>query len=213
MTHLQNIAKLFEKGHVESPLLESFDAGNLHISSGRLVASDPLTTPDLPAFTVKFPKGSFPVSVHRERESGSIAYVEVVLGNTRPGRWEMALTEGQHLADLEGEEIFGYPSESGMGCFMDFETQQQLNKLEADLFDEKGDDFAGIYEEFFHGAFFSENGPVDQFAVLHPSERSKNNIIAFETGYGPGFYASYVGFDAADRPVKIITEFIEVLAE
>jgi hypothetical protein len=39
-----------------------------HISSGQIVASDVLISPDHSAFTQEFPKGDFPVFVHKERE-------------------------------------------------------------------------------------------------------------------------------------------------
>lgn len=213
MTHLENIAKLFAKPHVESPLLETFDAGKLHISSGKIVASDPLTTPDMSPFRQEFPIGDFPINIHRERESNCIAYVEITFSAEIPHRWEMAVTEGQKISDLAEGEIFGYPCESGMGCLMDLESQHKLNKLEHLLYERKGADFGGIYEEFFHEAFFDENGAIDQFALLFPQEGAKDNILAFEAGYGEGFYATYIGLSRSGHPVKLVTEFIEVLAE
>ena len=48
---------------------------------------------------------------------------------------------------------------------------------------------------------------------LKPDEEKPGNIFAFETGYGEGFYASYIGFGAENQPVKIITEFIEIKSE
>ena len=68
----------------------------------------------------------------------------------------------------------------------------------------------GIYEEFFHEHFFDENGAIDQFAFLKPDEDKAGNIFAFETGYGEGFYASYIGFGIDGEPVKLGSEFIEI---
>ena len=48
----------FSKNFVESPLLESFDAGKLVITTGEIVASDPLITPDKEAFDQQFPTGN-----------------------------------------------------------------------------------------------------------------------------------------------------------
>lgn len=213
MQHIENIQKLFSRNFVENPLIESFDAGEIHLPSGHLVACDPLITNDMKPFQTVFPKGNFPVLVHKERESNCIAYVEIVFSDAEISEWKMAVTEGQHLKDLGKDEIFGYPVESGMGCFMDVETQNALNKLETELFEKKGSDFMGIYEEFFHEYFFDENGAIDQFAFLKPYNNKKENIFAFEAGYGEGFYASYIGFDKENQPVKIITEFIEVKSE
>lgn len=212
MQHIENIAKLFGKTFVESPLIESFDAGKLHLSSGNIVACDPLITNDKEAFKTTFPVGDFPIHIHKERESNCVAYVEVVFSEKEVKRWEMAVCEGQNIADLQGEEIFGYPVESGMGCLMDVETQGLLNDLEQLLYRRKGVDFMGIYGEFFHEYFFDENGAIDQFALLKPNDEKPHNLIAFETGLGEGFYASYIGFDEEDRPVKLVSEFIEILS-
>ncbi len=195
---------------MESPLLETYEAGKLHLSSGKIVASDPLITPDKPAFSQEFAKGDFPVLIYKEKDSNCIAYVEIQFSKDDVSTWKMATSDGQNEKDLQKDEIFGYPVESGMGCFMDLETQNLLHDLEQKLYRSKGGDFMGIYEEFFHEHFFDENGAIDQFALLKPSDENLGNIIAFETGYGEGFYATYIGFNKENQPVKIISEFIEM---
>lgn len=210
MTHLENIEKLFSKEFVENPLLESFEVGKIYLSSGKLVACDPLITNDMLPFSTEFPKGNFSVLLHKERESNCVAYAEIIFSTEAITDWKMAVTSGQNIKDLAEEEVFGYPVESGMGCFMDVDTQNSLNELEKRLYHSKGADFMGIYEEFFHEYFFDENGAIDQYAFLKPSEDHPGTIFAFETGYGEGFYASYIAYDKAGKPVKIITEFIEI---
>lgn len=210
MQHIENIQKLFSKSFVENPLIESFDAGQIMLSTGCLVACDPLITNDMKPFETVFPIGEFPVFIHKEKESNCIAYAEIVFSDAEISDWKMATTEGQNTNELKEGEIFGYPVESGMGCFMDAETQNQLNMFEQKLYEQKGDGFLGIYEEFFHPYFFDENGAINQFALLNVNENFKGNIFAFETGYGEGFYANYVGFDQENKPAKIITEFIEI---
>ena len=79
-------------------------------------------------------------------------------------------------------DVYKRQVQSGMGCFMDVETQDCLNHLEKKLFHRKGADFMGIYEEFFHQHFFDENGAIDQYAFLKPDEEKNGNIFAFETG-------------------------------
>ncbi len=210
MTHIENIKKLFSKNFVESPLLESFEVGKLYLSSGKLVACDPLITNDMLPFSTEFPKGNFSVLLHKERESNCVAYAEVIFSNEVIEEWKMAVTEGQDVKDLAEEEVFGYPVESGMGCLMDVDTQNSLNELEKRLYHSKGADFMGIYEEFFHEYFFDEKGAIDQYAFLKPADEHPGTIFAFETGYGEGFYASYIAYDKDHKPVKIITEFIEI---
>lgn len=211
MIHIKNIKKLFSRNFVENPLLETYEVGNIHISSGFIVASDPLISPDHSAFNQEFPKGDFQVLVHKERESNCIAFAEIVFDkNQLAENWTLALCGDQNLEDLKEGEIFGYPVESGMGSFMDKDAQNALNNLEQDLFHKKGADFMGIYEEFFHAHFFDEKGAIDQFAVLKPYDSKPENIVAFETGYGEGFYATYIGYSKDNQPVKLISEFIEI---
>lgn len=210
MTHIENIQKLFSKDFVESPLLESFEVGKIYLSSGKLVACDPLITNDMMPFSTEFPKGNFPVIMHKERESNCVAYTEIIFSTSEIDEWKLATTAGQNIKDLAEGEVFGYPVESGMGCFMDADTQNSLNELEQKLYRNKGVDFMGIYEEFFHEYFFDENGAIDQYAFLKPSGELPGTIFAFETGYGEGFYASYIAYDKDQLPVKIITEFIEI---
>ncbi|MCL1675727.1 DUF4241 domain-containing protein [Elizabethkingia meningoseptica] len=213
MNHIENIQKLFSKSFVESPLLESFDGGKLVITTGEIVASDPLITPDKEAFEEKFPTGEFMVNIHKERESNCVAYAEVVFQESAIENWKLATTKGQNIKDLAEGEIFGYPVESGMGCFMDYETQKLLNELEQEIFQKKADDFEGIYAEFFHEHFYEDDGAVQQYALLKPYAEKENNIFAFEAGLGEGFYASYIAYDVHGIPVKLITEFIEIIVD
>ena len=179
MTHIQNIQKLFSKDFVESPLLESFEVGKIYLPSGKLVACDPVITNDMQPFTTVFPKGDFAVLLHKERESNCVAYAEIVFSSSEISEWQLATTEGQLVKDLAEGEVFGYPVESGMGCFMDADTQNVLNELEQKLYHSKGVDFMGIYEEFFHEHFFDENGAIDQYAFLKPSDNHPGTIFAF----------------------------------
>lgn len=210
MQYLKNLEKLFSKDFVENPVIDSFSIGTIDLPTGRLIACDPLITNDMKPFKINFPKGQFPVTIHKEKDTNCIAYVEISFGKDPIVDWRMATTEGQNIDDLSNGEIFGYPVESGMGCFMDEKAQESLNELEQRLFRRKGDDFMGIYEEFFHEHFFNEKGAIDQYAFLKPDEKQAGNILGFETGYGEGFYASFIGFNKDHQPMKIITEFIEI---
>lgn len=210
MSHIHSIKKLFSKPFVESPNIDTFEAGRLHISSGSIVICDPVITPDKSPFNQIFPIGDYPILIHKEKDSNCIAYSEVVFGNDEITNWELALSDNQDLNDLEEGEIFGFPVESGMAAVMDFETQKQLNELEQELFQKKAADFLGIYEEFFHPHFYDSNGAIDQFAIMKPYDAKSENMLTFEAGFGEGFYASYIAYNKDNIPQKLITEFIEI---
>lgn len=211
MEHLQNLAQLFSGNLADNILIETYQAQDLYLSSGKLLACDPLITNDKSPFIATFPRGNFPVFIHKEKESNCIAYVEIKFSDKQISRWELAICEGQDLKNLEEGEIFGYPVQSGMGSFMDADAQNALNHLENRLYHRKGVDFMGIYEEFFRPHFYDFEGSINQFAVIKPDDELEANIAAFETGYGDGFYASYIAFDSQNNPVKIISEFIEMI--
>jgi hypothetical protein len=210
MNHLDSIKKLFTKNFVENTLIETFEAGHIYLPSGELIACDPLITSDMSVFSILFPKGDFPVLVHKEIESNCVAYVEIVFSENAILDWKLAVSSDQNTAELLEGEIFGFPVESGMGCLMDKEAQRDLNILEQKIFQRKGADFRGLYEEFFHEHFYQEEGAINQYAFLKPSEENPGTIFAFETGYGEGFYASYIGFDKENEPAKLVVEFIEI---
>jgi hypothetical protein len=70
----------------------------------------------------------------------------------------MAVCEGQNIKDLKDEEIFGYPVESGMGCFMDLETQNLLNNLELNFLRKKEKIFWEFMKSFFINIFTTKMG-------------------------------------------------------
>lgn len=210
MTHIESIKKLFTKDFIENPLIESFEAGTIDLPTGQIIVCDPLITNDMKPFSTVFPEGEFPVLVHKEIESNCVAYVEIVFNTEKIVNWKLAVTDDQNVDELADGEIYGYPVESGMGGIMDQETQDSLNHLEKKLFDRKGDDFMGIYEEFFHEHFYQQEGAINQYAFLKPDEEKMGTIFSFETGYGEGFYSSYIAFDQNNKPVKLISELIEI---
>lgn len=210
MDPIENIKKLFEKDYVESPLIESFEVGQLPLPSGKLVASDPVLFSDLPAFDLELPKGSYPVILHKEIATDCVAYLEIQFQKGLASEWSLATLPGQDLLELQEGEIYGFPVESGMAAVMDSETQKDLGALEAELFEKKGDDFMGIYEEFFHEHFFSESGAMGHYALLETGKSKDSVLLAFQAGYGEGFYGTYLGRDKNGQVIKAVIEFIEI---
>jgi hypothetical protein len=210
MKHIENIAELFSKNFMESPVLDSFDAGKIHLSSGKLISCDPILTNDMQPFSTIFPQGDFPIVIHQEKDSQLVAYVEIIFSDQPCDSWQMAITEGQKMEELKKNEIFGFPVASGMAAFMDAETQIELNLLEEKLYLEKQENFRGIYDEFFHDAFFDGEKMVKNYALLQPNIENTNSIFALATPETEGFFASYIGINKDKNPVKIVMELIEI---
>ena len=97
--------------------------GDLQLPTGQLVACDPLLvrTRRKP-FALQLPRGNFPVFVSVESidefEFTRHAIIQFSAGS--PVRWEMMTVRGQDPEERSAGQYFGYPVDTGTGCFFDF---------------------------------------------------------------------------------------------
>lgn len=183
------------------------DAGALHIASGRIAASDPLVTPDPPAFTRPVPVGTFPVRLAIAQMEGGderIAYAKVLFSDQAPVRWEMALIGEHDLDEMEADGYFGYGVDAGTGCFMDVEAGKLLDQR----MDEEDDYFETIIEGM-DATYQHTRSWLD----FRPSTDSPLNIVCFSSGWGDGSYPSFFGVDADGKVAALLTDFFVIGAE
>jgi hypothetical protein len=200
---LPDFTKLFEEGkeidtEIGRVVLRVREAGRLALASGRVVACDPLSDPEAGPFARGLPAGTFPVTLsvaHFEDGDRRVAGALVRFGAGAPASWELALREDEDLSDLDEGEIFGYPVDSGTGCFMDGETARlALSHPDPDaLADALIDGMEKNYENTW------------SWADVEVADG--RNLVAFSTGVGDGTYASYFGLDAAGEAVCLVTDF------
>ena len=139
---LPDFSKLFEDGREVAGewgrvVLRRREAGELVVTSGCVVACDPLTEPDAEPFLMGVANGRYPVSLSVAHFEDGDQRVAGALVSFAPGgavaRWEMALVAGDDPAELEEGEIIGYPVDSGTGCFMDERAARLLaERMEED---------------------------------------------------------------------------------
>jgi hypothetical protein len=171
--------------------------GVLKITSGRIAAFDPLVTDEPEPFATVFPTGAFPVelAVARFGDDERIAYARIAFSDRPVVRWTPALLRGQDLAELGPGEIFGYGVDSGTGAFMDAEAAKALA--------------AGIQaSEALADRIITRMDEVSRptwSAILW--DLGKRNAAIFSSGWGDGFYASYVGYDAKGDVARLLTDF------
>jgi hypothetical protein len=203
-----DFSKAFQDGQKiivadEEIILTCHPIGELVLTSGKLVACDPLVCPETKPFAVSLEPGSYPVILsiahfpETEEQRVACAMIQVV-ENRIPIRWEMATIPGQDLGSLREREIFGYGVDSGMGCFMDAETAQILiEKLE----NEEG------YRDLLISEFEKTYIPSWSWMNLCLNPSSGANLIAFSSGFGDGFYPTYLGYSPEGRVIRIVTDF------
>ncbi|MDQ5824735.1 MAG: DUF4241 domain-containing protein [Chloroflexota bacterium] len=203
-----DLSLAFEDGRViEVPVqedtwrvrLERREIADLVIVSGKVVACDPFTIyEDVLPFDLKVAPGRYPVVLSiahvEENNDQRVAYAMLRFGEGQPVRWELATWPGKGLADLGEGEVFGYGVDAGTGSFMDEVAARKLTHDE-DLIDKLLDDSHENYVDTWSWTNFV----VD--------EETGANVVSFSSGFGDGFYPSYLAFDEGDRLVALVTDF------
>jgi Protein of unknown function (DUF4241) len=194
---------------------ERFFAGNLKITSGKIVCTDPIYR------EVGFPQnwevapGEYPVNLYIGLEDdfkGRIAYAEINFKNEIPAYWELSLIDESLLDDFEKKMNGMYPVENGLGCFTDFETYKVYSQ-EFDNYlnsNKKGNYYLDILEPHFKENSNNPEISRGEDWINYKPTKSNANIIMFGSGYGDGLYPRYVGFDKNGKVVKLITDFIQI---
>jgi len=173
--------------------------GEIGITSGNVVACDPLTIWQPTPFTRQAPTGRFLIDAliaHYEGGDQRIAIATLRFSDTRPVKWEMAVKDGQDLSSLKPDEIFGYGVDSGTGSFMDSEAAAELvRKME-----ESDDYFEDMIEEMDKTYVHTRS-----WATIRPNDNY--DIAIFSSGCGDGVYASYWGLDSDGNACCLLTDF------
>ena len=181
--------------------------GELVLTSGKLVACDPLVFPGTEPFDASFQPGRYPVTLsiayNPKDNSKTVAYAMLHLSKQTPVKWKLATKIGEDLSALSENEVFGYGVDSGTGCFMDADVSQIIvdKSWEAETYEET---LTSQLDDLLE-----ENSRLGlKWANMRVDEDTEANVIAFASGFGDGFYASYFGYDAEGCIVAVVTEFL-----
>jgi hypothetical protein len=174
--------------------------GELVVPTGYIVACDPFVCSYAAPFTFKVPCGSHPVELSIAAFANNdqrVAFARIRFRDSRSFRWEMALVGDQDPTKLEEGYFFGYPVDSGTGCFMDAESARAFNKcLENEEFvNFMMSEMEKTYVSTWDWASFT-------------FDQTSGNLFTFHSGLGDGSYPSYFGFDENDQVTELITDFI-----
>jgi hypothetical protein len=172
--------------------------GKLNVESGKLIASDPIVMHDAKAFTNSFPIGLFPVqlAIANFKMDQRVAFSRVLFSDKSVAKWEFALLDGQKQIPIEGEEMYGFGVDAGIGLYIDKKANDAFNSLTGE--DNKK------WEEVFVNQM-SKNDRNTWSYILY--KFGKHNLAAFSTGYGDGTYATYIGYDEQGKICRLLTDF------
>lgn len=189
--------------------------GDLVVTSGHIVACDPLVMLDTHPLAATIPLGRYPVLLsvaafaHGDQR---VAFALLRLSDHAAVRWENAVPQGRSLEALQPGHVYGYPVDAGTGCFMDTDAARALAAPSTPT-------TAGQEGAVGEGRDLSEELLKLQeqtyvntwsWANLVTDPETGANVIAFSSGLGDGFYSSYWGYDAAEERVALMTDFVIV---
>ncbi|KKJ95439.1 hypothetical protein LQ51_26830 [Micromonospora sp. HK10] len=173
-------------GGAQRARLEVRHAGDLHLPSGRLIATDPAWLEhDAVPYTVTVPPGSYPVTLSLARIGADPRHLRVAAARLavtdRPVHgWEMALRPGQDPLDLGHDEFFGFGVDAGMACFVDAdEAERRLDTWRT----------LGLGDEPYLRV---EDG----------------GMVLWFSGWGDGAYPTWIGRDAAGEVVCFVADML-----
>jgi len=179
-----------------------FRMGDVELTSGRIVASDPLVGPDRRAFVRTVPPGNYPVTLYEA--FGRIAAASLRFAEGKPVRWELALIPDQDIKSLKGDEFFGYLVDAGLGCYMDADTYALIQEREQQVRTQKSSSDINYYDDVLASEI---NVNDDKYVMHRPLIGKRGNVAIFWSGWGDGFYPVFWGLDANDRPLVLFTDF------
>jgi len=195
---------------------DRFFAGNLILTTGQVVCTDPMYRElGLPqTWTVK--PGNYPVYLYIGLDDdfgGRVAYAELEIKDETPTEWKMSLIPERLLADSFERKMNGmYPVENGLSSFSDFETFKTYNQEIESFYsaNKNGNFYNEILEPLFKKNVNIPKSSRGEDWINYKPKQTNANIIMFGSGLGDGLYARYVGYDKNNNVVKLITDFIRV---
>lgn len=176
--------------------------GDVEVTSGRIIAVDPLTLFGAQPFTRTVAPGRYRVTVYMAL--GRVAAAGMRFAEGKPDHWEPALLAGQDVNELKKDQFFGYGVDAGLGSFMDAETLPLLEERDRQVQAKLGSDYTSYYDNVL-ATELTSNG--DDYVLHQPMADRKGNIAIFSSGWGDGFYGSYWGLDKAGNPLVLVTDF------
>ncbi|MBE1445914.1 DUF4241 domain-containing protein [Paenibacillus sp. OAS669] len=180
---------------------------DLYVPTGSIVATDPLANMARPAFSRRTPVGMFPVNLYIEQQYGWICCAEIRFSDDEIAAWEMAVLPGQKLEELIAGEIYGYPVDAGLGCFMDEESAQRFREHQQQLTEQLGEAYDNYYDDYLSELLEGDEAVSSDYCNAVPYPGQPHNAAVFRSGWGDGFYASYFALNEKGEVVRLITDF------
>ncbi|GAA4861672.1 DUF4241 domain-containing protein [Saccharopolyspora cebuensis] len=174
----------------------------LWLPTGRVVAGEPamlgVEEGSDRAFVQRVEPGRYPLvlviaayDMPEDRPTqADVAAAKLVIRDEPVVSWEMALLDGQDLAELDDDEFFGYAVDSATGGFIDAANAALLQ--DDDVTDRMFSEIAGT---------------EDAAATTLTDDEGRPCLVAFSSGSADGHYPTWVGRTADGEVACFLTDF------
>jgi hypothetical protein len=211
---LRDLGLAFKPGHTfrddaATYKVKVVEVGKLVTPTGKLVAADPFALHHITPLERTVKRGSYPVLVSvagikykkKGHDQSRVAAASLRFTSGTPAKWVNATKRGQKLSKLPADEMFGYGVDTGTGCFADVSAAEALAALEDIEF--ANDNWDGYLSPKILGKLDAPTWGAGW--ITEPATGA--NVVAFPSGWGDGFYASYWGLSKTGAALCLVTDF------
>jgi hypothetical protein len=194
--------------------ISTHQIGEIILTSGRIIACDPLIVPDTRYHLKKRVKpGRYPiiVSLADFQPVGDARFACAMLRISEEAtvRWEVALINEPDIN--QKADRTAYMVDAGTGCFVDWDAAEIIAGLVSlDVVYPEKDEFEMFCDRVIaemESNSFGDEPFTAGWANMKVSDETEANIIAFSSGWGDGDYASFWGYDASGHLTSLVTDF------
>ncbi|XLS30641.1 DUF4241 domain-containing protein [Flavobacteriaceae bacterium M23B6Z8] len=198
--------------------MKEIDIGNIHLPTGKVIASDPFFTRNAKAFSRSVEPGTYPVKIYIteiEPEHYRIAFAKIKFQRETATNWILAVSDDTKIDDLlnlKDGEFFGFAVDAGLGCFLDEKTNASyLSKMEKFYNDHPNKNYyddllASEFAKYSSGKKYS--GALGDWNNHMLNDTSDLNVIMFTSGWGDGYYPTYWGYNSRKDMVELTIDFL-----
>lgn len=182
--------------------IEKLEAGKLKLSTGRIIATDPIFMYDDESFSEHVKPGTYPVYIYvgkTENRKKQTVVAELRVNDNEVVKWEMALLQGESSKGFGHDEFMGYEVENGLGCFMDESVMEHMDVLSEEKLDE--------YEKSVREAVRNNECSCADITI---DAKNGRNIVIFSSGWNTGTFPSYYGLDKNNKLSRLVTDFMVI---
>lgn len=192
--------------------------GDVNLPTGSIIAADPFFTAEQRPFSRTVEPDKYPVNIYvaqADQLHHRIGYAKIKFRAEEATRWVLALTDDltqDELDELEEDEFYGFPVESGLAAFLDAETAQQFTEKIDTLLELNPE--SNYYDDVLATEFMEYSGKNNFSRELGDwndhriSDDSDNNVIMFASGWGDGYYPAYWGLNDDGDAVELVIDFL-----